>query len=791
MRISRRRWMAGLAAGPAAMGGITSARSHAAPGTIETLPNSIALDAMLHEAVREDQVPGAVLVVGHQGAILHRKAYGFRALAPRREAMTIDTIFDAASLTKVIATTPAVMRLFERGELRLNDRVIQYLPEFQAGKSDITVRDLLTHFSGLPPDLDLEPAWSGYDTGIRMALEAKPIAPPGTNFLYSDIDFILLGEIVRRLAGTSLPDFVRAEVFAPLGMRDSMFRPPERLRARIAPTERVNGEILRGVVHDRTARNMGGVAGHAGLFTTAADLSRFAGMMLGGGKSGGLRVFSALTVTKFSTPQSPPDQPVLRGLGWDIDSPLSGNRGELFPIGSYGHTGFTGTSVWIDPVSSTYVILLANSVHPHIRPAITSLRGRVATAVAASLGIAAPGIAITGYNETFSGAGLRRVVARNASVLTGLDVLAEQKFAPLAGKRAGLITNHTGIDRDGRRNLDRMLEAGVKVSAVFAPEHGFAGREDRENIGDTVDSATGVPVLSLYNSKSRRPTAEMLANIDVLVFDIQDAGARFYTYTTSMAYSMEAAASRGIPYFVLDRPNPITGTHVEGPVLDPELVSFASYYPLALRHGMTLGEMARFFNARKHLGADLHVIALRNWQRGDWFDSTGLLWTDPSPNMRSLNAAMLYPGVAMLEGSKNYSVGRGTDAPFEQIGAEWIHGGELAGYLDARFIPGIRTYATRFTPASSNYAGRLIEGVRFVITDREAFNSGRLGLEIASALRQLYASSLALQENRWLVGNRRVVAQLEAGEDPGLIREAGEDELEAFLKAREPYLLYR
>jgi uncharacterized protein YbbC (DUF1343 family)/CubicO group peptidase (beta-lactamase class C family) len=791
MKISRRRWMAGLAAAPAAMGELAPARFHAGQGTVATLPNSSALDAILQQAVRDDEVPGAVLMVGHRGAILYLKACGSRALVQRREAMTIDTIFDAASLTKVIATTPAVMRLFEKGRLRLNDRVIQYLPEFQGGKSDITVRDLLTHFSGLPPDLELEPSWSGYETGIRMALAAKPVAPPGTNFLYSDINFVLLGEIVRRLAETSLPDFVRAEVFAPLGMHESMFLPPQRLRSRIAPTEEVKGEILRGVVHDPTARNMGGVAGHAGLFTTAADLSRFAGMMLGGGELDGVRVVSQLTVTKFTTPQSPPDQPVLRGLGWDIDSPLSGNRGELFPIGSYGHTGFTGTSVWIDPVSSTCIILLANAVHPHARPAITSLRGRVATVVAATLGITAPGIVITGYNETFLGAGLRRVVARNASVLTGLDVLAEQKFAPLAGKRVGLITNQTGIDREGRRNLDRMLQAGVKIGAVFAPEHGIAGLEDRENIGDTVDPATGVPVISLYKSKSRRPTPEMLANIGALVFDIQDVGARFYTYTTTMAYAMEAAAGQGIPYFVLDRPNPITGTHVEGPVLDPELVSFASYYPLPLRHGMTMGELARFFNARKHLGAELHIIPLRNWQRGDWFDSTGLIWTDPSPNMRSLNAAMLYPGVAMLEGSKNYSVGRGTDAPFEQVGAEWIRGSELAGYLDTRFIPGIRTYATRFTPASSNYAGRLIEGVRFVITDREAFDSARLGLEIAVALRSLFPSNLVFQENRWLIGNRRAVAQLEAGEAPGLIREAGENELQAFLKAREPYLLYR
>jgi CubicO group peptidase (beta-lactamase class C family) len=377
--------MAGLATAPAAIGELTPARSHTAPGTIEKLPNSTALDTILQQAVREDQVPGAVLVVGHQGAILHRKAYGFRALVPRREAMTIDTMFDAASLTKVIATTPAVMRLFEQGKLRLNDRVIQYLPEFQGGKSDITVRDLLTHFSGFPPDLELEPPWSGYDTGIRMALAAKPISPPGTNFLYSDINFILLGEIVRRLAETSLPDFVRAEMFVPLGMHESMFLPLQRLRARIAPTENFRGEILRGVVHDHTARNMGGVAGHAGLFTTAADLSRFAGMMLGGGELDGVRVFSSLTVTKFSTPQSPPDQPVLRGLGWDIDSPLSGNRGELFPVGSYGHTGFTGTSLWIQPAVDTFVIILTNRVHPEGKGDANHLRAVIANIVAASI----------------------------------------------------------------------------------------------------------------------------------------------------------------------------------------------------------------------------------------------------------------------------------------------------------------------------------------------------------------------------------------------------------------------
>jgi uncharacterized protein YbbC (DUF1343 family)/CubicO group peptidase (beta-lactamase class C family) len=787
MKISRRTWMAAVGSAPAIAAGLVSALPDVEP--VAAFPTSADLDAAVEAAIKAEETPGAVLVIGHQGRIVHRKAYGCRALEPRREPMTLDTIFDAASLTKVVATTSALMKLFEHGKLRLNDRVTEYLPQFQAGRSDITVRDLFTHFSGLRPDLDLEPAWTGYDTGIRMALSEKSVTPPGTHFAYSDINFILLGEMARCLAGESVPELARKQVFEPLGMRESQFLPPATLVDRIAPTEKVKGRILRGVVHDPTARNMNGVAGHAGLFTTAADLACFAEMMLGGGQRDGVRVFSELTVRKFTTPQSPADQPILRGLGWDIDSPFSGNRGELFPIGSYGHTGFTGTSLWLDPVSLTYVILLANAVHPKVRPAITSLRCRVATAVAAGLGLRAPGISITGYNETLTGPGLHRVVARNAAVLTGLDVLVEERFAPLAGKRVGLITNHTGVDREGRRNVDRMLEGGIQVATLFSPEHGITGGEDHEDIANSADPATGLPVVSLYSAKNRRPAPEMLAKLDALVFDIQDIGARFYTYTTTMGYALEAAAARRLPFFVLDRPNPITGTHVEGPLLDADLTSFVGYRPLPLRHGMTLGELARLFN--RTLGAELQVIAMRNWQRGDWFDSTGLSWVNPSPNMRSLNAALLYPGVALLEGSGNYSVGRGTDAPFEQIGADWIRGGELAACLNSRFIPGVRVYPTRFRPAASTFAGRDIEGVRLVITDREAFDSSRLGLEIAAALGRLYPSRIAWEENRWLIGNRGVLGLLAAGEDPVVIQQAGEDALRAFVQVREEHLLYR
>jgi len=616
------------------------------------------LDSIVEQAIAGEQIPGAVLLIERDGVVLHRKAYGERAVTPTHEKMTVDTIFDAASLTKVVATAVSIMKLFEQGKIRLNDRVTEYLPEFQGGDSHITIRHLLTHFSGMRPDLDLEPAWNGYETGIAMALIDEPVAEPGERFLYSDINYILLGEIVHRLSGQMLPDYARENVYEPLGMKDTMFQPPASLRGRIAPTEQLPGESepLRGVVHDPTARNMGGIAGHAGLFLTADDLARFAEMILGMGERNGVRILQAATVRKMTTPQSPADQPVLRGAGWDIDSPFSGNRGELLPLGSFGHTGFTGTSLWIDPVSKTIIVLMTNRVHPTNRGSITSLRCRVATATAAALGIDTPGVSLTGYNETLVGAGTRRRTARNGEVKTGLDVLAENGFAPLRGKRVGLITNHTGLSREGKRNLDLLVAAGIRVTALFSPEHGIAGVKDTTKIGHAKDAATGIRVWSLYEGKHRRPSKEMLQNVDILVFDIQDVGARFYTYMCTMIYSMEEAAKRHIPFLVLDRPNPITGVHVEGPLLDKKLESFVGCCTLPIRHGMTLGEIARMANAERKIGADLQVIKMEGWQRGDWFDSTGLGWVNPSPNMRSLNAALLYPGLAMLATAVNWHI---------------------------------------------------------------------------------------------------------------------------------------
>jgi uncharacterized protein YbbC (DUF1343 family)/CubicO group peptidase (beta-lactamase class C family) len=700
---------------------------------------------VIEEAIAKKQIPGAVALISHNGKTIHRKAYGLRSLEHPGERMTLDTIFDAASLTKVIATTSSIAKLYEGGWIDLDKPVAVYLPTYEFNA--ITVRELLTHYSGLRPDLDLEPPWSGYQTGIEKALLDKPTGPPSARFVYSDINFELLGEIVHTRSGFPLDQYAKREIFDPLGMTDTMFNPPPSLRARIAPTEREPGsaESLRGIVHDPTARYMGGVAGHAGMFTTAGDLAKFARMMLDDGGD----VFRKATVRLFTRPNSPLGMTAVRGLGWDIDTTYSSPRGDLFPTGGFGHTGFTGTSLWMDPESQSFVILLTNAVHPRRGQPISALRRAVATAAA-------------------------QAVSRGET-LTGLDVLAAQAFAPFKGKRVGLITNHTGLTRDGKRNIDAMLAAGVKLTALYSPEHGIGGKEDHENIGNAKDQKTGLPIWSLYHGEDRSPSSASLANIDLLVFDIQDIGARYYTYLSTLVNAMEVAAKRKLPLYVLDRPNPITGEHVEGPMLDPDKLSFVGIRPLPLRHGMTLGELAKMINAELSPSAKLEVVTMKGWTRSYWWDQTGLVWVNPSPNMKSAAAALLYPGIAQLEYNKNYSVGRGTDTPFERITADWINGTQLADYLNTRFIPGIRVYPIQ-------------NGVQFVVTDRNKVQATFLGVEVAAALLKLYPGKIDIDACWKLIGNQATMNALKRGDDPRSIRK--EWNLDTFLARRKQYLLY-
>jgi len=762
-------------------------------------PNRLAVvDSIVQEAIHAGQIPGAVVLVWHNGQVLYRKAFGYRALEPRRELMTVDTVFDLASLTKVVATTTAVMQLVEKGEVRLNDPVAKYIPEFaQNGKEDITVRGLLTHYSGLEPDLDLTHPWQGRDTAFSMAFAEKPVNPPGSRFVYSDINFITLGALVERVSKVELDKYCAQNIFTPLKMARTRFLPPATWVPKIAPTEYdEQNRMLRGVVHDPSARRMGGVAGQAGLFSTADDLSKFARALIAGSS-----VLPSLLVEKMSTPQQPPAAHELRGFGWDIDSPFSTNRGELLPVGSFGHTGFTGTSLWIDPTTRTYIILLTNAVHPRGKGSAVALRTKLATAVTAALALTpsekdqARLKSITGYNEAQTAA--RRVAARNGSVQTGIDVLEKNNFDPVRGvsgkKKIGLLTNQTGLDSQGRRTIDVLAHAdGISLDAIFSPEHGVTGTLDTTDVGNMKDAATGIPVYSVYGATdaARRPSPDVLKQFDAIVVDIQDAGVRFYTYETTLGYFLEGAAKAGVEVFVLDRPDPVTGSFVQGPMPDPGRESFVSYGAVPVRHGMTMGELAKMYNSERNINAKLTIIPIEGWMRGDWFDSTALGWVNPSPNLRSLTEATLYPGVALVEGT-NVSVGRGTETPFELLGAPWIHGRELAQYLNAREISGVRFVPVSFTPNASNYAGQKCEGVNIVVVERNAFDAPELGIELASALHKLYPEQFHMERMIELLLNQRVYDALTQGVDPRRIAEDWREPLERFQEIRQKYLIYK
>jgi len=753
---------------------------------------------LVEAAIQAKKIPGAVVLIGHEGQVVYRNAFGERSLVPARRTMTADTIFDVASMTKVVATTTAVMQLVEQGKIVLSAPVSDYWPEFkQNGKELVTIRELMTHYSGLPPDLELKPAWTGYDTAMQMIVAAKLDAPPGTRFIYSDINFETLGEIVRRVSGEPLDVYCAEHIFKPLGMKDTLFEPPASLRGRIAPTQYEHGSsgpVLWGVVHDPTSRFMGGVAGHAGLFSTADDLSIFAQMLLNGGTYNGARILSPLAIEKMTEPQTPPNVMVLRGLGWDIDSPFASNRGELFGVGSYGHTGYTGTSIWIDPVTKTYVILLANRVHPLDKGEVVSLRTALASLVAGALGrLSAQQIldsrrSLTGYFELMRGYRVQGL--RNGSVKTGIDVLEAEHFATLAGKHVGLITNASGRASDGQRTTDLLAHApDVKLVALFSPEHGLEGSAaEGAKVESSRDAATGLPVYSLYGDV-QRPSAQMLEGIDTLVFDIQDVGARFYTYITTLGYCLEAAGKKGLEFYVLDRPNPINGAEVDGPVLDPDLHSFIGYFPMPIRHGMTVGELAEMFNRENHLNAKLHVIKMQDWQRTDWFDETGQAWINPSPNLRNLTEETLYPGVCLLEGA-NVSVGRGTDTPFEMVGAPWIDARALAAYLNGKKIQGVRFLPRDFKPLSGIFAGEVCRGAQIVLIDRQALEPTEMGVELLAALWRLSPLNFKLDGALHLVGSHKVLESIRTGESPSRIWYDWQEDVERFKKVRTQYLLY-
>jgi uncharacterized protein YbbC (DUF1343 family)/CubicO group peptidase (beta-lactamase class C family) len=723
------------------------------------------IDTVMKEALDRGELPGAVVVIVHRGKIVFRKAYGQRRLKPDGAPMNVEVVFDLASLTKPIATATALWMLIEQGKVRLDDPVAKYLTEFVGDKrKKITLRHLLLHTSGLIPDNPLSDYKQGREAARKSVFALEPRTEPGDRFAYSDMGFILLGEIVERVSGEPLDVFTRKHIFDPLGMNETTFRPQGKLKERAAPTTFRDGQLVLGTVHDPRSFVLGGVAGHAGLFSTADDLAVYAQMLLSGGEYNGKRVLKAETVRAMTEPHAVGTRGGngLRSLAWDVDTAYSKNRGDGFKPGDgFGHTGFTGTSIWVEPKHDMAVIFLSNRVHPDEKGNVTRLRGQVATIAAASL---------------------------SRAVTTGIDVLVRENFRRLKGRRVGLITNHTGKDRDGRPTIDLLHKAdGVKLVALFSPEHGIRGALD-ERVADDRDSRTGLPIYSLYG-KRRQPDAETLREIDTLVYDIQDAGCRFYTYISTLGLALEAAAKHKVKMVVLDRPNPIGGVEVAGPMLDPKRESFIAYHRLPIRHGLTVGELALLFNKERDVGADLEVVRMEGWKRGDFYDRTGLLWIRPSPNLRTLTAAFLYPGIGLLE-TTNLSVGRGTDRPFEWFGAPWLDGRKLAAALAAQKLPGVRFVPMQDTPASSVFRGQSCGGVNVIIEDWRRFEPLRTGLTVAMTLRRLYPKEWQFEKYDALLRSTPTMEALRRGAAFDELEKLWRPELERFRERRKSYLFY-
>ncbi len=921
-------------------------------------PNFTLVSQLINDAIAQGKLPGAVVQIGHGGQVVFQQAYGNRKLANEpglndepspAERMTEDTIFDMASLTKCIVTATAIGQLYESGKLDFDAPLERYLsafnPKHDPQRSLVTVRLLLTHFSGEAPDIDLKDPWGlaapDKAEGLRRALATPLASTPGTKFVYSDINFILLGFIVETLSNQRLEDYARKHIFQPLGMVNSAYHafdracgskltfgtalalPPQNgpvygyptschteegwemtSIVDIAPTAHDDegtpatnpdfGHLLRGTVHDPTTRRMGGVAGHAGVFSTTHDMGLFAQALLDRLADRPSRFpLKGSTLLLLSTPEQPGHNPgqlaaanaaeraslagapffapsakggvsgearpdggpnpkgtpdrlllapnypavkgqTLRGFGWDIDSGYSKPRGRVFPIGSFGHTGFTGTSLWLDPGSNTYVLLLANAIHPHAGAAISNLRGEVATAAAQALDLYPdPASTAVPENPYEAGAPSSRPAPPDAKVgapaqaheapvvLTGIDVLEATHFAALTkiiqahhgDFRVGLLTNQTGVDHNGNRVIDilnstRFREDGLKLTTLFSPEHGIVGRQDTEHMNAETDPATGLHVTSLYgpHESDKRPSHAQLKDLDAVVIDLQNVGVRFYTYDTVVGYFLEAAAAEKRTYghdlkmVVLDRPDPLGGLAVQGPVSDAGLESYTDYMPLPIRYGMTIGELARYINGVQNLNAALTVVPMQSWKRDEFFDETGLPWVDPSPNLRSLAAAILYPGVALLE-MTNVSVGRGTETPFEVFGAgqtptapAWFHAAEVAATLNARSIPGVRFEPIHVTIADDAnhypFHGQTIEAVHVITTDRALLDSPELGIELLSTLHRLYPAQFQLAKAMRLVANGATLDALASGDDPRTIASGWKPALEEFKRRRQPFLLY-
>ena len=775
---------------------------------------NVVLDSIMQHGLAEGAAPGAALAVGRYGRLVHERGYGRIANEANAAAVTDSTRYDLASLTKVVGTTTAAMILEERGLLDLDRPVHDYLPELAAPeKAVITVRNLLAHNGGFRSGA---PLWREH-RGIAAFLNAMNETPlayqPGDSTIYSDWDLIMVGAIVERLSAKPLDVFLQENVWGPLGMRETGFNPlaagplpvdgdctaglrdDHPLLPLIAVTELdtvYRKRMIHGLVHDENACALGGVAGHAGLFSSARDLAVFAQMLLNGGEYNGVRILKPTTVARWTARQGPRAS---RALGWDTPAPGS-SSGRYFSPRSFGHTGFTGTSIWMDPERGTFVVLLTNRVHPTRRNMRHEpLRRDIADAVQRAI-LDAP---LKEWNPPPP----RRT---SAAVRVGADRLLSE-FADLVSfKRVAVVANHSARLADGTHLVDALhAMPNVKLQALFGMEYNIRSNDysATRDADRAADPQTGVVKYNLYGEQ-HKPTPEMLRDVEVIVFDIQEVGARFYEHINILGFVMEAAAEQGIDVIVLDRPNPITGLKQDGFVTDDEfLYRFGSYAHVPVIHGLTVGELAQFYNGEKALRggmpAKLHVIPMQGWRRSMWFDETGLPWRKPSPNLLTLSSLLAYTGTCLFE-ALNVSEGRGTDQPFEYIGAPWLDNTRATAMLNELKLPGVVFDTVRFVPEQKSYHGRppemtgqQVRGIAVRVTDRNAFEPYRTGVALVWAVHALHPDQLQWNDSvlERLAATRRLKSMIIAQRTPAEIFSSWRDEVAAFAAQSAPYRIYQ
>lgn len=721
---------------------------------------SVDFGKALSDAVREARAPGAVAYVGDLERTYLHAAAGLRQRTPASLPAGQDTVYDLASLTKVLATATAVMQLRDAGLLDLEQPVSELLPvpEFSA----FTVRHLLTHTSGLPPTRPYFRDVTTVNEVVARAAEEALEPRPGTRRRYSDIGYILLGAIVELTAKEPFDVYCARAIWTPLGMHDTAFNPGEALAARTAATEqcRWRNRVVIGKVHDENAYAVGGVAGHAGLFSTAADLARFSRGLFAG------RVLKESTLREMAAPTHVPTYP-WQGLGWKRNPWAGASEGHLPARNAIGHTGWTGTCIWIDLDTGRFLILLSNTCHPsRDRRNNRALRQSFSTPVAKAL-----------YPD-------------RANVHTGVDRLMWEGLHRHAGARIGLLTNHAATDHLGRHILEVFrLDPAVRLRRLFSPEHGLDGQaEAGERVGA---QQAPVPVVSLYGER-RRPLRSELDDLDLFLIDLQDIGSRYYTYMSSMRECLIACAAAGVPVQVLDRPNPIGGTILEGAL--PERVgSFVCSARVPVRHGMTMGELAEHFRRTEPelRGLQLSVAELDGWRRDLHHDGTALPWRPPSPNIPNPDTALLYVGMCLFEGT-NLNEGRGTMTPFKLVGAPWLDAPAILRAMPASALTGLEAAPMQYTPVSipgkatsPRFQNHLCRGIRVEVADRHAARPFTFAVAFIRAALERHPDRFEITSFfDTLAGGSALRSQLAQGMSAAEIAEAARDELAEFDRNR-------